>query len=72
MPVACMKAYITVDPTNLNPRFFKSLLIASEIGEVAGTFKFLGKLITGVIYKSPNVLRKTSKFFLDFRKLVHW
>jgi hypothetical protein len=27
---------------------FFYLLIASEIGEVAGTSKFLGKLITGV------------------------
>jgi hypothetical protein len=38
--------------------FFKSLPIASEIGEVAGTsFSFLGSC-AGMDYKSPNVLRK--------------
>ena len=37
IPVACMCAYITVEPVNLKPRFFKSLLKASEITVVAGT-----------------------------------
>src|SRR5881396_421242 len=35
MPVACMCAWQTVGPTNLKPRFFKSLDRASDSGEVA-------------------------------------
>ena len=35
MPVACMKAYIVVDPTKLNPAFRSALLMASDSGEVA-------------------------------------
>jgi hypothetical protein len=37
MPVACIWAYIIVEPTNLNPRFLRSLLTASEMSVVAGT-----------------------------------
>lgn len=36
MPVACICAYTTVLPTNLNPRFFRSLLMVSDRGVVAG------------------------------------
>ncbi len=37
MPVACICAYITVEPTNLNPFFFIFLDNLSEISLVAGT-----------------------------------
>jgi hypothetical protein len=36
IPVACICAYITVEPTNLNPLFFRSFEILSEISVVAG------------------------------------
>ena len=32
MPTACINAYIVVGPTKRKPRFFMSLLIATEIG----------------------------------------
>jgi len=35
IPIACIKAYMMVGPTKRNPRFFMSLLIASDSGEVA-------------------------------------
>ena len=37
MPVACMCAYMIVDPTKVKPRFFKSLLMLSDNG-VMGDF----------------------------------
>src|SRR4051812_16217778 len=37
MPVACMKAYMMVVPTNLNPRFLRSLDSASDASVRTGT-----------------------------------
>ena len=34
-PIACMKAYMVVGPTNAQPRFFRSLDSAIDSGEVA-------------------------------------
>ena len=36
IPVACMCAYTTVEPTNLNPRFLRSMDIRSDNSVVAG------------------------------------
>jgi hypothetical protein len=36
MPVACIWEYTIVEPTNLNPLFFKSLLIRSDSSVFAG------------------------------------
>ena len=36
MPTDCMSAYIVVGPTKRKPRFFMSLLIATEIGGLRG------------------------------------
>ena len=44
MPTACMKAYMMVVPTNLKPRFFRSLDMASDSGLVAGIFSFVRRV----------------------------
>src|SRR5712691_426814 len=36
MPTACMCAYMTVEPTKLNPRRLRSLLNASDSRDIAG------------------------------------
>lgn len=37
MPTACMKAYMVVGPTKLNPRFLRSVLKDFDSGVWAGT-----------------------------------
>ena len=53
-------------PTNLNPRRFKSLLMASDSGVFAGNFlhRLPGVLLRLVADKSPDVLVKRAEFVL--------
>ncbi|MOA66777.1 hypothetical protein D3C78_1936540 [compost metagenome] len=39
MPTACMKAYIVVGPTNVQPRFFNARDSAADAGEVGFRFQ---------------------------------
>ena len=54
MPVACMKAYMMVEPTNLKPRPFRSLDSASDTSVRAGTAALArGRLRTGLPSTKP-------------------
>ncbi len=46
MPVACMWAYMMVEPVNLKPRCFRSLENASDSLEVDGTWSTDVKVLT--------------------------
>jgi hypothetical protein len=72
MPVACIWAYTIVEPTNLNPRFFISLLISSETFVFAGiSFKDFSLLLIGFPFTNPQIyLSKVPNSFLTFKNAL--
>ena len=67
-----MCAYTTVEPTNLKPRFFKSLLNKSEISVVALTsFRVFGLLSIGFPSTNPQIYLENQEkelklYFLNY------